>query len=188
MNSTTLTFKSTLPLEAEGQFHRLHHWTHFRAECQRKPVSSLIIYLDTTTIAHLCAFQFGEMMFRYDNLLYQHQCVLTSNCDATKESLPSLPEGWSSLQTYLHCCHTNPRVYLDLTERGIFRNRRKTGEDPGTKAAIISTRSFTQMIILLPSYWLLCSKVLWESHIQERLWRSSSVLLVLLSNENIKWT
>jgi hypothetical protein len=47
-----------------------------------------------------------------------------------------------------------------LTERGIFRNRRKTGEDPGTKAAIISTSSFTQMIILLPSYRLLCSKVL----------------------------
>lgn len=80
-----------------------------------------------------------------DNALYQHQCALTLNNDATKESLPFLPEGWSLLQTYLQCCHTNPWVYLAFN-RNIFRTRRRTMKDLAGAAANNTTSRFTRLV------------------------------------------
>lgn len=118
----------------------------FKSRVQKKTASSSIIYLDRTRMAHLCAFQFGKMMLTCGNALYQCQCVLTLNYDANREGLLLRHQGWSFLQTYLHCCHTNPWVHLGLNRK---RHLQEHGENTGdlvAKTANTTTSSFTQLI------------------------------------------
>lgn len=84
-------------------------------------------------------------MLTYDNALYQCQRVPTLNYDANREGLLFLPRGWSFLQTYLYCCHTNPWVHLGLNRKRHLQEQGENTEDLVAKTAN-TTGSFTQLI------------------------------------------